>query len=294
MVETSSRMARARLVAQLWDWLPAFRAVAETEHLPTAADAMRVSPSALSRAVRLLEEATGQTLFDRIGRSITLNERGRILLASVRDAMRGVHSALEFIESGLLSGPVRLSVPAPWQSVVVPPAVSELSTDHPDLTIEAVVTTSDSVAPSLRQGNIDVAITDTEISTDQLTCQLVRECDLGIYVPAGHPLTKRRSLRWEDVLRSDYISVSHYGRSVWRLEQLQPRVSVTDPETAATLCRRQKAWTVLPDLLAESLGLVRLGLRVEPAMPLYMLHRPTLTIPGRTEALADVLRATLA
>ena len=86
-------MERARSVAQLWDWLPAFRAVAETQHLPTAARAMGVSPSALSRAVGLLEDAVGHPLFERVGRRIVLNEQGARFLGAVRDAMRGVHSA---------------------------------------------------------------------------------------------------------------------------------------------------------------------------------------------------------
>ncbi len=58
-------MERLRRVASFWNWLPAFRAVAETEHLPTAAEALFVSPSALSRAIRLLEKDVGQPLFRR-------------------------------------------------------------------------------------------------------------------------------------------------------------------------------------------------------------------------------------
>ena len=47
----------ASLVERIWNWLPAFRAVAETEHLPTASDLLHVTPSALSRTIRLLEQA---------------------------------------------------------------------------------------------------------------------------------------------------------------------------------------------------------------------------------------------
>ena len=36
-------MEHARDVAQFWSWLPAFRAVAETEHLPSAGKALCVS-----------------------------------------------------------------------------------------------------------------------------------------------------------------------------------------------------------------------------------------------------------
>ncbi|MHC4078781.1 MAG: helix-turn-helix domain-containing protein, partial [Planctomycetota bacterium] len=69
-------MDRLRRLAQLWNWLPAFRAVGETQHLPTASRALSVTAPALSRAVRLLERDVGQPLFRRIGRRIELNEAG--------------------------------------------------------------------------------------------------------------------------------------------------------------------------------------------------------------------------
>ena len=43
-------------VSRIWNWLPVFRAVAETEHLPTASELLYVTPSALSRTIRLLEK----------------------------------------------------------------------------------------------------------------------------------------------------------------------------------------------------------------------------------------------
>ena len=65
------------------------------------------------------------------------------------------------------------------------------------------------------------------------------------------------------------------------------------PATAAQICRRRRAVTVIPDVLAKPLGLTRLRLTLGAKAPLYLLHRPTLTIPGRTEAVAHALRATL-
>ena len=59
---------RAVRVSQLWSWLPAFRTVAETEHLPTAARMLELSPSALSRSVKQLEDSLGRPLFTREGR----------------------------------------------------------------------------------------------------------------------------------------------------------------------------------------------------------------------------------
>ena len=60
-------MKLAQRVSQVWNWLPAFRAVAESEHLPTASKEANLSASALSRAVKLLEDDLGVSLFVREG-----------------------------------------------------------------------------------------------------------------------------------------------------------------------------------------------------------------------------------
>jgi DNA-binding transcriptional LysR family regulator len=81
-------------IASLWSWLPAFRAVAETEHLPRAASLLGTSPPALSRTLKLLEKSIGAVLFDKAGTRLVLNARGRRLLVHVREAMRIVDEGL--------------------------------------------------------------------------------------------------------------------------------------------------------------------------------------------------------
>ena len=81
-------MDRFQRIAKLWDWLPAFRAIAETENMHRAAERLGTSPSALSRTLGLLEKEMGEALFQRIGRSLHLTELGNELPVATRDAMR--------------------------------------------------------------------------------------------------------------------------------------------------------------------------------------------------------------
>jgi DNA-binding transcriptional LysR family regulator len=81
-------MDRLNRLNQIWSWLPAFRAVAETENLQEASDNIHTSPPALSRSIGLLEETLGTKLFDREGRGLQLNERGEHFLETVRRSMR--------------------------------------------------------------------------------------------------------------------------------------------------------------------------------------------------------------
>ncbi|MFB6374250.1 MAG: LysR family transcriptional regulator, partial [Bradymonadaceae bacterium] len=98
-----------RQLRDVWNWLPAFRAVAETEHLPSAAERLHVTPAAISRTLNLLEERIGQKLFNRDGRALVLNENGEKLLEEVRSGMLGVERGLKRIAGAPLDGPVRVS-----------------------------------------------------------------------------------------------------------------------------------------------------------------------------------------
>src|SRR2546423_13968187 len=87
-------MKRFRRVADLWNWLPGFRAVAEHESVNEAAAALHVSASALSRTVKLLESALGADLFVRRGPGLELTQLGTELLAITRDVMRQVDDCI--------------------------------------------------------------------------------------------------------------------------------------------------------------------------------------------------------
>ena len=126
-------MERFRRVSSLWSWLPAFRAVAETQHLPTASAQLYVSASALSRTIRLLEEDVGRRLFLRNGRRIELNESGQRLLTAVRNAMRMIHEGLLAIDGTELSGPVHVATASLVTTAHVLPGLRRLRQEHPEL-----------------------------------------------------------------------------------------------------------------------------------------------------------------
>lgn len=64
-----------------------FRITAKLGSMSAAAEQLYLTPAALSRAIKQLEEEIGQNLFDRQGRHIKLNETGRIFLLHAEEAL---------------------------------------------------------------------------------------------------------------------------------------------------------------------------------------------------------------
>src|SRR5690554_1605337 len=126
-------MSYTSSLTDVWNWLPVFRAVAETEHLPTASKLLHIIPAAISRTIGLLEDRLGTPLFNRSGRRLVLNSDGRALLARVQDAMQQVERGLHALDDTAFSGPVRISSVGVLTNHFVLPAVLKLCAAHPDL-----------------------------------------------------------------------------------------------------------------------------------------------------------------
>ena len=67
--------------------LKQFVTLAESLHFGRASEASNVSPSALSRSIRRLEDEVGTTLFERNNRNVSLTHAGTLFLAWARDSL---------------------------------------------------------------------------------------------------------------------------------------------------------------------------------------------------------------
>ena len=76
--------------------------VATADHgsMTAAATALYVAQPALSRAVRLLERELALSLFQRLGRGVTLTAQGRVFVAQAREALRNLDALRDLAGSG--------------------------------------------------------------------------------------------------------------------------------------------------------------------------------------------------
>jgi len=124
--------------------LSAFLAVAEERSFTRAAKRVGVSPSAISHAMRGLEEGIGVRLLSRTTRSVALTEAGERLLARLGPALTDIRDALEQV-SGLRNKPagrVRLLVPRLAAKTVLAPKLGQFARDYPEIVLD--ITTDDS------------------------------------------------------------------------------------------------------------------------------------------------------
>jgi DNA-binding transcriptional LysR family regulator len=121
--------------------LAPFLAIARHRSFRRAADAIGCTPSALSHAIRALEERLDIRLFHRTTRSVALTEAGEQLFARLAPAFRDIDDALEDLDSfrGAPAGRLRLNCARSSAEMVVQPLVSRFLAAHPRVQVDIVV-----------------------------------------------------------------------------------------------------------------------------------------------------------
>ena len=137
--------------------MSAFLAVADERSFTKAAKRLGVTQSALSHAIRGLEEHVGVRLLARTTRSVAPTEAGEQLLAELRPALTGIRGALERI-GGLRDTPrgrLRLLVPRLAAMTVIGPKLSQFARNYPDVVLDV---STDETRLDLVAGGFDAGV----------------------------------------------------------------------------------------------------------------------------------------
>jgi DNA-binding transcriptional LysR family regulator len=120
------------------DGVEAFLSVAQHKSFRRAAAELGVTPSAISQAVRALEERVGAALFTRTTRSVGLTEAGERFLARAKPAFEELVAAGEVArELGQRpSGLLRLAVPRAVVPILLEQLIASFCEAYPEIELE--------------------------------------------------------------------------------------------------------------------------------------------------------------
>lgn len=198
--------------------LASFLAVAEERSFTKAAQRLGVSRSALSHAVRGLEERVGVRLLARTTRSVAPTDAGEQLIARLRPALGDVNSVLDEI-AGLRERPagrVRLVMPRLAAKMVLAPKLEAFARQYPDVVLE--VSTDDSPL-DLVAGRYDAGIHLGEfIERDMVAVRVSGEQRAAIVASPKYFDTHPRPETPRDLMAHRCINICMGSSGVYRWE----------------------------------------------------------------------------
>ena len=119
--------------------LRAFEAVATRLSVKAAAEALSITPSALSHQLRVLEESLGLKLFHRLNRRLLLTDAGQVYFSKIAPAFETLRAATAEIAERGHAETLVVTAPASFAEIWLLPRLHRFLTEHPevDLRIEA-------------------------------------------------------------------------------------------------------------------------------------------------------------
>ncbi|MEO6269775.1 MAG: LysR family transcriptional regulator [Lautropia sp.] len=187
--------------------LEVFMVVMRTGSLSVAARELGVSQPAISKSLRLAEQAAGFVLFRRVRGQLFPSPEAETLLPQVErlssdlDAISLLMRQLR--EGG--AGSVTVAAPGSIAHPFLTPAVARFSREHPNIRVEVMILTTSSVAEHVARSQADFGVIHQPTDNPYVSGDVICEGEGVCVLPKRHPLAERKSLSVRDLQKERII-----------------------------------------------------------------------------------------
>lgn len=224
-----------------------FAEVARRGSVRRAAAALNVAASAVDRQLRKMEATLGTPLFDRLPGGMRLTPAGAILLRHITDTLldfERVRAELDDLR-GVKTGHVAIAAVDSLLVDFLPRTLARFRADFPAVSFAVDAVEPADIARRVAGGEADLGFTFVGPPPAGAAWLATIPAPLGVVMPSGHPLARRRAIRFEEL--STFPILLQTGPL--------PRTMDVDPEFAAFRER------IRPRLVSNSIALLKHALR---------------------------------
>jgi DNA-binding transcriptional LysR family regulator len=280
--------------------LAAFVAVAEAGSFTQAAERLHLSQPAISKRITTLESQVGQSLFDRVGRSVTLTDAGRTLLPYANRALHDIEDARRALSQlhAQVGGHLSIGTSHHIGLHRLPPVLGQFTRDYPQVDLDIHFMDSEIACQAVLAGKLEVGIVTLPTQPlPQLLQRLVWPDPLAVVAAPDYPLAGRRQvslvqLAEHPAVLPDEATYTHrIVTAALEREGVRPHVRLATNylETLKMLVGIGLGWSVLPESMLDD-GLTRLNVpRLRLRRELGLVWHERRTLSGAAQALMRLL-----
>ncbi len=160
--------------------LEIFFSLSENPSVSSVAKEKGLSQSAVSLAIKSLENDLGERLFDRIGKKLILNERGRLFRQKSFKSFLELKDARNLFSQNKLSGVLKISASKTIGTFVIPKSVYRFLENYKEVKIIKETKNSTQIIKSVLNGEIDMGFIETECDNENIIKEKIGEDELVI------------------------------------------------------------------------------------------------------------------
>ncbi len=249
-----------------------FIATANSGQISQAGIALNVSQSAITAAIKQLEDNLGVSLFRRQPSGVSLTAEGGRFLHHARSIMAAVNAAesAPLTEDTALTGSVRIAVSYTVAGYFLPRHFTRFTRGHPRIHAEILELPRAEIETGLLDGTIDLAVMLVSNLQDRkrLAHEILVRSRRRLWLPVEHALLTTETITLEDVAKLPYVmlTVDEAGQTAaryWRPAGLKPTVifRTSSVEAVRSMVADGMGVTILSDMVYRPWSLE--GQRIE-------------------------------
>ncbi|MEK1928736.1 MAG: LysR substrate-binding domain-containing protein [Pararhizobium sp.] len=254
-----------------------FHAVVTNGTASKAADVLRISQPAVSKAVMELERQVGFELFDRSSGRMTPTPEAQLFFREVDASFSGLSylrsAAARIRDFG--SGEIRVASLSALSTNIVPKVLKAFQDRHPRVAITYQARTSSMVKDLVASGQFDIGVAADEIDLAGVESLPFANYRAAIALPGGHPLESLDVITPSDLDGQRFIALApedttrHEADRIFDQEGVKPLIVLETPYST-TVCAMVHAGLgcgLMNPLTAEPFLGTKLSIRpFEPAI----------------------------
>jgi len=187
--------------------LKSYCLVVETKSFSRAAQAKRMTQSAMSRLVKSLEEELGIQLLHRDGKAVTPTPAGRLFYDQAKKILEQYREMGNSI-NGLIhkvKGPLSIGVSKTPAAYLLPQLLYTFSRTYPDIGLEITVSNTEQVILGLREGAVDMGIVEGPVNDDNISAEKIAGDEIVIISAEDNPLAGKKKISVQDLTAQPFI-----------------------------------------------------------------------------------------
>lgn len=242
--------------------LKLFCAIVQSGSITKGANECNLALSAASRRISEFEDTVGMALLDRSVKGVTLTHAGHAVMQHALRLFQGfeqLSNELGEYSKGV-KGHVRLWANMSALTEFLPSALASFLKDYPEIQVEVEEQLSGDIVRALMDGIADIGVFAQGPITTGLETHIMGKDQLVIACSKDHPLSKRKSISFEECLEYDFVGLNRgssllelTSRSAERLgKQMSLRIQVRSYDAMCQMIAVNLGIGVLPIQACEA------------------------------------------
>lgn len=237
-----------------------FVAAADFGQISLAAKELNVSQSAVTTAIKQLEDLLGVVLFQRVSSGVQLTAEGSRFLQHANNIINAVNQAVHSplaVDNGI-AGNVKIGITYTVAGYFLPKYHARFTRLHPDVEVQLYELPRNAIEHRLVEGELDIAVilVSNLRNRRQITFETLLRSRRRLWLPPGHSLLDKTVVSLADVAQEKYImlTVDEAKQTVaryWRKQGLKPDVvfDTSSVEAVRSMVAAGMGVTILSDMV---------------------------------------------